>query len=124
VEASNIPDEAVVVRGGALAPSQLQQAAGVTARRLGRAGISAWYGDGVMFEAIVRNVPKLQEFTYIHWTTAQRIRGAGFGITATPPINHCTIWIPMDWYVSDDGSSWTSALAAAFSHPTPNPHFE
>lgn len=89
VSGIELPDDALVARGGTLQIKDLRKNALDTHYRHEFFGVSAWAGIDVGFEdlMIVANIFN----SYVATTTAGDIRAAGFTIELTGPPRHCSI---------------------------------
>ncbi len=116
MHSDDLPDEAIVVRGGHKTATQILIRARKDHRRLGYYGISAFAGwtSETSLAEVVEASGLL--FDVVQTSTVGRLRAAGFGIQRTFMWPHCTIDLGED--PTDDDAA---RLAALFGPPVPNP---
>lgn len=112
---ADIPDEALVVRGGEMLLRALRRSAIRTLRKTGRSGISVWGDVDLSVADLVRagDVPH----SVIRRSTVGRIRALGFEIEQTGHPPHLTVWL------SSEGDDELRRLIAAFDPWEPNPRY-
>lgn len=116
VPVEDLPDEALVVRGGHKTADQILARARKDHHRLGLYGISSaagWTPTTTLAEIVeASNLP----YDVVQTSTVGAIRAAGFRIERTGKRPHCTIDL------GEDPTQDTAArLAALFAPPVPNP---
>jgi hypothetical protein len=120
----DLPDTALVVRGGEMNLTNLSASAEAEYAETGEYALSFWASADLDVGGIVRAARHQGELTgdrniphgRVQVSTAGRIRAAGFDLVATPPPGHYSLVLPDPPTVAD-----YAAVMSAFDSPVPNP---
>lgn len=93
-----LPDDAIVVRGGEMAPDRVQKNALAHFRDCGVYGVSVWSIPDLSAHEIVRTVRRADPLDLPHGqmriSTVGQIREAGYELVPTGPRHHFTLLLP------------------------------
>ena len=110
-----LPDDALVMRGGTLQRSDLEKAVLKAKRVMHRAGLTVYAAD-VNTPGDLYNLKPLPH-AQLCFTTAGRLREAGFELEQTFETPHYTAWLPPD--DEEDEGFWLQMFCRAFDQPVP-----
>lgn len=112
--AERLSDDALVLRGGQMHPSDLVKAATVCRERFGYFAVSVWAAEvaGVHELTSLVSLPHAQ----VRWATAGRLRDAGLELRRTGGPFHYSLVVP------DVTVRTLAGIADLFSPPVANPH--
>lgn len=110
-----LPNDALVVRGGILALEDLFNTVEVAIVKMGKPGISVFAVDvddpEVLLETVGRRVPHLT----VSFTRMGRLRQKGFKIQQTLVPPHHSVWLPEE--DEDDREYWLREFRNSFDPP-------
>lgn len=112
----DLPDDAVVIRGGPMTVANVIRRARKDQERLGFLGISAFAGASAAMTTA--ELVELGEVPHavLNRSTVGRIKAAGFSIRRSGKWPHCTIDLG-----AGAGEDASARLVAAFDRPEPTP---
>ena len=111
----DLPDDALVVRGGLMQLPALTKAVEKCITEQHRPGLSVFAGEVATKQELVEAAGNRLRDTQVRFTTVGRLRAAGFtDMEQTSEIPHDSIWLPdQDW------GGHLGALEAVFDPPVP-----
>lgn len=108
-----LPDSALVLRGGTLVLQDLLKALEKCSVQVGRPGLSVYGADVQEPAALLGLVQGQLLHPRVSFTVAGKLRGKGFDLEQTRRPPHYTVWFPED----EDWNFWAREFRSAFDLP-------
>ena len=111
-----LPDDALVLRGGTMRMADLLRTAEHCVVKHGRPGVSVFAADVASLDELLAQC--VVPHGHIRLSTVGRLRALGFTVEQTGPPPHHTVWLP-----AGDREHWLKVLERAFDEPIARPGF-